>query len=163
MLCMNNVQIVRKTIPITFSAQLESQLLNFPSNHESLTHDLEFHARRGLSLLEELEDVHDLKHIEAIKELVTKTNDYSQMTSEYFTSWHIAIDEVLLDELDLLKLTHGEDLQSLGLVDSSQGKLLIFAVSASFHLTKPLRSVNTKSELLSEKLKLSIQNRRSIL
>lgn len=136
---MNAVELVpRTTIDITFSRQFESLLLAYPSAHYSLTTDLEIHLRRGLRLLEELEDVHDLKHLEVIKKLVRAANEHGQIGSDYFTSWKISIANDLLDEVDLLTLTHGEDLLALGLFEITQGAIVVFAVIASFELTQPL-------------------------
>lgn len=126
----------RKAIPITFSRDFESLLLNYPSDHISLTHDIELATERGLQLLEELEDAHDIKHTEAIKRLIEKANRYSVVDSAHFAQWHINVSEDLLDEVDLLLLTHGEDLQALGLTTVSQGSVIVLlSVAACTHFT----------------------------
>lgn len=129
---MNVQQLVeRKTIAIIFSREFEALLLNFPSDHLSLTHDLELAAQAGVLSLEELEDAHDLKHVEAIKNLIAKTNGYLNMESEYFKQWSINISVDLLDEVDLLILTHGDDLKTLGLTQVSQGSVLVLLAVAA--------------------------------
>ena len=125
----------RKTIAITFSQKFEELLLNYQAPHISLSHDLETAAQNGLSRLNELEDVRDLKRVERIKDLIEKTNQLSNMSSSYFTQWHLNISEDLLDEIELLILTHGEDLIALGLKDSMPGTVLVLLATAELTAT----------------------------
>jgi hypothetical protein len=121
----------RRTIAISFSKDFESLLLNAPMPHASLTDDLETAAKNGLLLLEDLEDVREIKHKDTLHELIIKTNQFSKITSEHFTKWHINVSEDLLDEVDLVILAHGDDLKELGLVPVNQGMiLLLLAVSS---------------------------------
>lgn len=128
-----NVQALvrRKTIPISFSQDFEALLLASSTAHVSLTHDLELAAQSGLQMLEDLEDVRDIQHIESLQTLIEKTKTFSQIESDYFKSWHIDISEDLLDEIDLLLLTHKEDLIELGLTDPSHGSILILLATAA--------------------------------
>lgn len=126
------VLVKRRTIAITFSRDFEALLFNQDTDHISLTHDLEAAALAGLELLEELEDVTEIKHVAEIKELIAATNEYSKITSDYFTHWSLNIAEDLLDEADLLMLAHGEDLKELGLEALSQGTILVLLALAAF-------------------------------
>lgn len=130
------MHIPRRTVALTFSPAFEQQLLNFPTAHASLTSDLEHHIRRGLSLLEELEDVNDLRHQAAFSTLVKLTNQNCQMQTPYFKDWYLEISEELLDAIDLMVLTHGEDLQSLGLTEMSPATMLILVATASLVVEK---------------------------
>ncbi len=125
------VLVKRKAITMTFSREFESLLLRSKSDHISLTHDLEFQALIGLKILEELEDVHDLKHVDTIQKLLLQTNLYTVIDSTQFPHWHINVSEDLLDEVDLLLLTHGEDLKQLGLKNVSQGTVLVMLAVAA--------------------------------
>lgn len=123
---MNVVQLVnRETIALVFSREFESLLLNSKYDHISLSHDLEAAAEKGLQILEELEDVHDIRDVDVIKLLILATNNFLQIDSNHFKSWHIGISADLIDEIDLLILTHGEDLVQLGLKSSSLGSVLL--------------------------------------
>jgi len=115
----------RTVISIKFSKEFEALLLSQPMDHLSLTHDLEAAAYQGLSKLAELEDPHDLKHVEVIKKLISQTTNYSFMNGLYFSNWKIAVSDDLLDEIDLMALTHGADLMQLGLLDTTHGTLLV--------------------------------------
>lgn len=121
----------RKTIPISFSREFESLLLNADTPHLSLTDDLEIAAKNGLLLLEDLEDVREINHKDTLHELIHKTNELSVVESEHFTTWHILMSEDLLDEVDLVILAHGDDLIELGLNRVDQGSLItLLAVSS---------------------------------
>lgn len=132
--------IIRKTIPITFSKEFEGLLLSYASKHTSLTEDLELHIQRGLKLLEELEDVHDLQHVDTLRALIATTNQYLKIDTPNFQTWFITIAEELVDEADLLLLTHGEDLAELGLETVNQGTILVLLATASFNLHEPLKN-----------------------
>lgn len=129
------VTLKRKTILITFSRDFESHMLtsNF-SRHESLSQDIELHARRALEKFAELEDVKELQHPLELKELIKKSNQLAVMESNYFTEWKLAIEEDLLDEIDLVILAHGEDLKQLGLADISQGGVLVLLTTMSLFI-----------------------------
>lgn len=120
----------RRVVELTFSRDFESLLLNYPSSHESLTFDLELAIQRGLSLLSELEDVHDLQHVNTIKQLVVLSNNYSVMESGYFEHWKLPLSEDLLDEIDLLILAHGADLEELGLKRANEPMLVMLLAVA---------------------------------
>lgn len=136
---MQTTDVARRTIPIAFSRDFESKLLNFCDAARSLSADLEAATRRGLEMLEELEDVHDLKHTETVQLLIALTNKYLQMDGQYFQSWHIAVAEDILDEIDLVKITHGEDLIKLGLEKIDQGSLVVLVATAGLVLQEPLK------------------------
>ena len=125
------VGVTRITTQLQFSPEYEHALLNFPTSHQSLTHDVEYHIERGLHLLSELEDVSEITHADHFARLVQRTNANCVMQSEYFTHWHIAIKEELLDAIDLLVLVHGEDLLALGLKDISRATLAVLCATAS--------------------------------
>ncbi|MFO0971540.1 MAG: hypothetical protein U0520_04325 [Candidatus Saccharimonadales bacterium] len=120
----------RKVVELTFSRDFEALLLGHPTPHTSLTHDLELAIERGLQRLIELEDVRELQHQSLITHLVAQTNLYQAMESEYFDHWKIAVSEDLLDEVDLLLLSHGKDLVKLGLfAETTAATLLMLAVA----------------------------------
>lgn len=123
----------RRVIDITFSRDFESLLLQTTTKHLSLTHDLEYAAQRGLDRLQELEDVRDIEHIDYISQLISRTNQLSVMDSIYFTHWKVAISEDLLDEIDLLLLSHGYDLQELGLQNVTPATILVLLATAGYH------------------------------
>ena len=125
------VLVKRRTIPISFSQEFEALLLAGNTDHLSLTHDLETAAQNGLQMLEDLEDVRDLKHADSLQTLIEKSKDYSQIKSEYFKNWHIDISEDLLDEVDLMLLTHKEDLLEMGMQEPTHGNVLIILAVAS--------------------------------
>lgn len=135
MLLMTGVETIsRKTIEVPFSRELEYLLLQIPTRHASLTDDIEQCSLRGLQLVSELEDVVELPHTQQIRKLVEITNLYIGMDEEAFDSWNIAISENLVDELELLILTHGEELKELGLEKVSTGSVLTLTiVSGLFH------------------------------
>ncbi len=128
------VLVARQAVPITFSKEFEALLLSQSTDHISLTHDLELQVIKGLEILEELEDVHDIKHVEIIRSLVQLTNKYLVIDSTHFKYWHINIAEDILDEVELLKLTHGEDLEALGLLPVTAGTIIVLLAITS--LTK---------------------------
>lgn len=105
-------------------------MLNSPARHESLSHDLEWAVQKGLKRLAEFEDVQDIEHVEKIKELIKQANLYAQISSSYFQQWYINVAEDLIDEVELLLLTHGDDLVELGLKDNSTGTLLVLLALA---------------------------------
>jgi hypothetical protein len=120
----------RKVVELTFSRDFEALLLAHPTPHTSLTHDLELAIERGLERLTELEDVRELQHQTLISHLVTQTNRYRTMESDYFNHWKIALSEDLLDEVDLLFLSHSKDLVQLGLfAETTAAVLLLLAVA----------------------------------
>lgn len=119
------VPVSRRVIPMIFSRDFESLLLNSALEHESLSADIETAARSGMTLLEELLDVNELEHAEQIKTLIAKTVPLSISDNIYFPSWQISIAEDLLDDIDLALLTHGDDLRALGLNPLDQSKMLI--------------------------------------
>ena len=124
------LQIQRKLVELTFSRNFESLLLTYPSEHFSLTHDLEFALERGLNLLSELEDVRDIEHIELVKELIRHTNQLTVMDAVYFSNWKLHVSEDLLDEIDLLLLTHGSDLALLGLNKVNEAFMIVLLAVA---------------------------------
>lgn len=121
----------RRTVPIPFSRDLEALLLTTSTEHLSLTHDLELAAQKGANMLADLEDVRDIKHTDSLQTLIDKTKVYGKTDSNYFKTWHIDIAEDLLDEIDLLLLTHKEDLLDMGLEDATHGTLLVLLALAS--------------------------------
>jgi hypothetical protein len=123
----------RTTIPIRFSQELEYRLLKLNTPHLSLTHDLELAAYKGLELLEELEDVRDITHLAQIQKLIGETNRCRQAQSKEFQRWHIALSEDLLDEVDLLLITHGEDLTAIGLKELSRDSIIVLLVVAGLY------------------------------
>lgn len=129
----------RRTITIPFSREFESLLLNAETEHRSLTHDLETFVRRGLTQLEELEDVTEIKHTGAIQHLISITNQHCLPLSTRFRGWHISVVEDVLDEVDLLILAHGEDLKNLGLRAVNPGTILMLLALAALS-DAPLRS-----------------------
>ncbi len=125
------VLVKRRTIPISFSRGLEALLLATDTEHLSLTHDLELAAQKGANMLADLEDVRDIKHTDSLQTLIDKTKVYSKTDSEYFKTWHLDISEDLIDEIDLLLLTHKEDLLEMGLEDATHGTLLVLLALAA--------------------------------
>lgn len=118
----------RKTISIRFSRELEFRLLSTPLPHVSLSDDLEQCANKGLELLDELKDVREIKHQEQIKKLINESNTHHNMGSLPFKAWNISISEELLDEVELLILTHGEDLKNLGLRGVSVSSVIVLLI-----------------------------------
>lgn len=125
------VPVSRRVVPITFSRDFESMLLNSDLPHESLSKDIELAARRGLILLEELLDVTELKDVKRVASLVARTIPLSVTNSQYFPKWHLSIAEDLLDDIDLAVLTHGDDLKELGLNPVDQSKVLVLLAVAA--------------------------------
>lgn len=119
------VQVSRRVIPMTFSRDFESLLLGSELQHRSLSSDIEVSARNGIIALNEFFDVSELVHTTHIKELIVKTVPLSQTDNQFFPHWHISIAEDLLDEVDLMMLTHGDDIQSLGLDPICQSRILL--------------------------------------
>ncbi len=122
--------ISRTTTPIAFSNSFEGLLFTQPETTMSLVADIETAAYAGLKKLAELEDVHDLQHVDAIRALVLRVNDYAKTESNYFDSWKLDIDKNLLEEVGIIDITHGEDLVQLGLNDRSHGTLIILLALA---------------------------------
>jgi|GEM_PF-3923244 len=125
-----SIDVRRKLVELTFSRDFEAILLAYPTRHLSLTHDLELAVQRGLLALEELEDVHDLEHIDLIRDLIAQTNKLTVMDAVYFTHWKLTISEDILDEIDLLLLAHGNDLTGLGLKKTTEATLIILLAVA---------------------------------
>lgn len=124
------VLVPRRVVPMVFTRDFESMLLNTPLNHESLSADIEEAARIGMSTLNELFDVFELAHGKQIKQLVDRTIPLLKSPDTYFTHWQLSIAEDLLDEVDLVLLTHGEEIQSFGLTPLDQSRILVmFAVT----------------------------------
>lgn len=123
----------RKVVSLTFSRELEYKLLSIPTNHISLTHDVEACAVRGLELLKELEEVTELTHIPQIQMLIEQTNSCSAMQVKEFASWQLSISEDILDEVDLIILTHGPDLKDLGLNNTTVSQVLLLTIVAGLH------------------------------
>lgn len=130
---MYKTQIKRKPINITFSRDFESLLLAQDTKHLSLTDDLEWAVRQGLYKLEEFEDVRDLTNTVRLSKYIDQANKYSKITSNYFKYWVISISEEILDELELIKLTHGDELLKLGLSDLNIGSILVLTATAGLH------------------------------
>ena len=128
---MNSVTVLkRKIISLTFSRDFESILLAYPSSHVSLTDDLERAVIRGLQILDELEDVRDLQHVQFLSHVIQKTNTLSKMDAVYFSEWKLPFAEEILDEVDLVLLTHDNDLRGLGLQNCNQSTLIILLAIA---------------------------------
>lgn len=126
--------IKRKTTPLSFNQNLEFKLFTLPIHHTSLTEDIELCALKGLELLSELEEVTEITHLPQIAQLVEITNEYGNMDNIHYRTWHIEIAEDVLDEIELIILSHGEDLKELGLKDVSCGGVLLLAViTGLFH------------------------------
>lgn len=121
----------RKTIPISFSKEFESMLLHASTPHMSITDDLEIACARGLELLSDLEEVKDIKHTKSLHEIVADTNLYLQISSSFFKQWYINISEDLLDEIDLILLTHKDELRESGLKVLNQGSVVILLAVAA--------------------------------
>lgn len=126
---MDYVSVERRTLPIAFSKAFESLLLNYPSSHQSLSHDLELAIERGLELFSELSSVSELEHTQDIRVLVALTNRHITTESKHFKTWYISLREDLIDEVDQIILTHGDDLNRLGL-DSTTGNTAVFLAIA---------------------------------
>lgn len=120
------VQVSRRVIPMTFSREFESILLNSPLDHESLSSDIEQAAWNGMAILDELLEVAELTQTEKIKILIAQTVPYTIYENSQFSHWHLSICEELLDDIDLALLTHGDDLTSLGFGSLTQSKMLVF-------------------------------------
>ena len=127
----NTLTTKRRAIPITFSREFEARLLALPTPHTSLTHDLESQVIKGSKLMEELENIHDIRHVDALKLLIAQTNEYLIISSPYFTQWSIHISEDVLDEIDLIIMTHGTDLSELGLRRVDQGSISVLLATAA--------------------------------
>jgi hypothetical protein len=125
------VFVKRRTVPISFSRDLEALLLATNTEHISLTHDLELAAQKGVDMLADLEDVRDIKHTDSLQTLIDKTNIFSKTDSDYFKTWHIDIADDLLDEIDLVLLAHKEDLIDMGLENVTHGTLLVLLALAA--------------------------------
>lgn len=116
-------------LKLKFSIEFEALLLNSGLPHNSLREDLEMAARLGLEVLDELEDVEEIKYKNQLQEMIEKTRPYNKMTSQYFNHWKLEITEDLIDEIELMLLTHGEDLKQLGLQADVSTSLLLLAVT----------------------------------
>lgn len=126
----STLQVKRTVLYLTFSREFEALLLSYPTAHSSLTHDLELAVERGLERLIELEDVRELKHQALISYLISHTNRYSVMSSNHFEQWSIALREDLLDEVELMLLSHGKDLVELGLYAHTPSALILLLAVA---------------------------------
>lgn len=129
-LLQKTVPVSRRVIPMIFSRDFESMLLNADLQHISLSADIEQAATLGISRLNDLLDVHELSHLDQMKLLVKKTAPLCVSSNVYFAYWHVSIDEELLDEVDLAKLTHGDDLSEFGLQPIDQSKMLVLLAIA---------------------------------
>lgn len=127
------VLVRRRPIRITFSQAFEALLLKQEAAHQSLTHDLEHAATIGLAKLQQIEDVTELDETAQLHRFIDEANTHSVMDAIHFQYWTISVSEDILDELELIKLTHGEDLLQLGLSDLSEGSLLVLAATAGLH------------------------------
>lgn len=126
----------RNTTAVSFNRTLEHLLLNIPSPHSSLTEDIELCATLGLELVSELREVTEIKHVPQIQKLVQLTNYFTNMAALEFDTWHIEVSEDIVDEIELIILTHGNDLKELGLTNASVGTVLILlVVSGLLHPT----------------------------
>lgn len=135
---MNSMHTVRRVaVRTTFSQDLEALLLQLPTKHASLSHDLESAATIGLDTLEDIK-IRDLSDTEnqALKQLIDRTNKHLQMNTLHFKHWTIMISEEVLQALELLRLTKGDDFTSLGLRDNSIGSLLVLAATAGLLTAK---------------------------
>jgi hypothetical protein len=121
----------RKTIAVSFSRELESMLLQADTPHLSITDDLEIACAKGLELLSGLEEVKDLEHTKSLHEIIVDTNAYLHISSSFFKQWHIDISEDLLDEVDLILLTHKDELRESGLTVITRGSILILLAVAA--------------------------------
>ena len=129
-LLQKTVPVSRRVIPMIFSRDFESMLLNAELRHDSLSADIEQAAKAGIVKLNDLLDVHELAHQDKIKLLVSKTAPLCVSSNVYFAYWHVSIDEELLDEVDLATLTHGDDLNEFGLKPIDQSKMLVLLAVA---------------------------------
>ena len=129
-LLQKTVPVSRRVIPMIFSRDFESMLLNADLQHTSLSADIEQAATLGISKLDDLLDVYELTHQDQMKLLVAKTVPLCVSSNVYFAYWHVSIDEGLLDEVDLAKLTHGDDLSEFGLEPIDQSKMLVLLAIA---------------------------------
>ena len=129
-LLQKTVPVSRRVIPMIFSRDFESILLNADLQHTSLSADIEQAATLGISRLNDLLDVHELSHLDQMKLLVAKTAPLCVSSNVYFAYWHVSIDEELLDEVDLAKLTPGDDLNEFGLQPIDQSKMLVLLAIA---------------------------------
>lgn len=122
--------VIRRTTVMIFNGAFEQLLLNSDYSHSSLSADIEDSCRDGIQLLDELFDVTELKHRESIKQLIDYVQPMAQPQSIYFPHWFVNISEELLDQLDLIMMTHGHDLEELGLTPISTSKLILFLSTA---------------------------------
>jgi hypothetical protein len=136
--------VVRRSAIVTFSQEFEHKLLSYPTDHSSLSDDLEFHVAHGLTLLPELQGVNDIKNQSAFKKLMELTNHHTKMEPDYFKAWTIDISEDLLDAIDLITLTHGKDLLQLGLKDTAVSTMLVLCATASLLVQQNAETAQNK-------------------